>query len=81
MKTMATLLVRNVDDSVAAALREQAQRHGRSVEEEHRQILRQALQRPRKQSFLEVLAEMPNVGDDEDFARLQHQVPRQIFGE
>jgi hypothetical protein len=36
---------------------------------EHREILRNALTRPPRRSFVEVLASMPDVGTDEDFAR------------
>nr|WP_236600046.1 DNA-binding protein [Ramlibacter alkalitolerans] len=64
-----TLVVRNVDREVVRALREAAARHGHSVEDEHRDILRQALMRPPRRALAEVLAEMPNVGVDEDFAR------------
>ena len=39
---MAQLLVRNLNESVKEALRRRAQRHGRSMEEEARLILRQA---------------------------------------
>lgn len=39
---MAQLLVRNVDDDVAARLKQRAKRHGRSMEEEVRHILRDA---------------------------------------
>jgi plasmid stability protein len=39
---MAQLLVRNLEASVKEALRRKAQRHGRSMEEEVRLILRQA---------------------------------------
>lgn len=65
---MATnLIVRNVDEEIISSLKEQAARHGRSAEAEHREILKAALQRPRKRSFGEVLASMPNVGLDSDF--------------
>lgn len=40
--TMAQLIVRNVDDDVAARLKRRARRHGRSMEEELRCILRDA---------------------------------------
>ena len=40
---MATLTIRNLDDSTKAQLRLQAARHGRSMEEEARAILRQAV--------------------------------------
>ena len=65
---MATnLVVRNIEPSVAQALREAAARHGRSAEAEHREILRAALAQPSRRSFKEVLASMPDVGADEDF--------------
>jgi plasmid stability protein len=66
--TMATnLVVRNVDEDVALALKKLAAAHGRSAEAEHREILRTVLQRPKRRSVAEVLASMPNVGDDSDF--------------
>lgn len=43
---MATLTVRNVDDELKASLRVRAAMHGRSMEEELRTILREALQGP-----------------------------------
>jgi plasmid stability protein len=39
---MAQLLVRNLDDEVKAKLQRRAKRHGRSMEEEAREILRNA---------------------------------------
>ena len=70
---MANLIVRNIDDDIADALKARARRHGISAEAEHRRILQQALMHPKKRSFLEVLKQMPDVGTDEDFAR--HQDP------
>lgn len=70
---MANLIVRNVDDEIANALKMRASRHGISAEAEHRRILEQALRRPKKRSFLEVLSQIPEVGTDEDFARVQDQ--------
>lgn len=67
---MANLLVRGVDDALVQALRERAARHGRSAEAEHREILATSLRRPRKRNFAELLAAMPNVGEDGDFARV-----------
>lgn len=67
---MPDLLVRNVDESLVQALKERAGAHGRSAEAEHREILAQALARPRRRSLAEVLASMPDVGEDADFARL-----------
>ena len=40
---MATLTIRNLEDSTKAQLRLQAARHGRSMEEEARDILRRVL--------------------------------------
>ena len=65
---MATnLVVRNVEENVALALKQLAAGHGRSAEAEHREILRSVLQRPKRRSLAEVLAAMPNVGEDADF--------------
>jgi antitoxin FitA len=61
------LVVRNVDRDVALALKRQAASHGRSAEAELREILRAVLQRPKCRPVAEVLASMPNVGDDADF--------------
>jgi antitoxin FitA len=66
---MADLLVRGVDEAVVKALKARAGAHGRSAEAEHREILLAALARPRKRSFAQVLASMPNVGTDADFER------------
>jgi plasmid stability protein len=67
---MADLLVRGIDDDLVRALKERAGAHGRSAEAEHRAILAAALIRPRKRSFAEVLAAMPDAGTDADFARI-----------
>ena len=68
-RTVATnLIVRNVDAQIVKSLKERAARNGRSAEAEHRAILEAALRGPRKRSFYEVLASMPNVGEDSDFA-------------
>jgi antitoxin FitA len=70
---MANLIVRNVDDAIANALKIQASQHGISAEAEHRRILAQALLHPQKKSFLEALSQIPDVGTDDDFARIQDQ--------
>jgi antitoxin FitA len=62
------LVVRNVEEGIVQLLKEQAVRNGRSAEAEHRAILKAALNQPKKRSFNEVLASMPNVGLDSDFA-------------
>ncbi|WP_454726179.1 MULTISPECIES: FitA-like ribbon-helix-helix domain-containing protein [Cupriavidus] len=43
---MATLTIRNIDEALKARLRLEAAQHGRSMEEEVRVILRQALSQP-----------------------------------
>ena len=65
---MATnLVVRNVDEDIALALKHLAASHGRSAEAEHREILKSVLQRPKRRSVADVLSSMPNVGEDSDF--------------
>ncbi len=68
---MANLLVRNIDEDIANALKMRARGHGVSMEAEHRRILEQVLMRPKKKSFVDILSQIPNVGEDSDFARLQ----------
>ncbi len=66
--TVATnLVVRNIDEDIALALKQLAASHGRSAEAEHREILRTVLQRPKRRSVAEVLSSMPDVGEDTDF--------------
>jgi len=62
------LIVRNIDEEIVQSLKEQAARNGRSAEAEHRAILKAALMRPKKRSLNEILASMPDVGLDSDFA-------------
>ncbi len=76
---MANLIVRNIDDDIADALKARASLHGISAEAEHRRILQQVLTRPKKKSFIEVLSQIPNVGLDEDFARVQGETAAKIF--
>ena len=67
---MAQLLVRDIEPDLARELKLRAARHGRSAEEEHREILRGALRHPGPPSSLkQLLLEMPNVGEDSDFER------------
>lgn len=76
---MAQLIVRNLPDDLVAALKRRAARNQRSAEEEHREILRSALVASRRRSFAQVLADMPNVGEDNDFARVQEDPRRADF--
>jgi plasmid stability protein len=73
---MAQLVVRNLDDELVNSLKQRAAAHGHSAEEEHRRILQAALRGPRRRSFAEVLGGMPNVGEDDDFAR-ERDTPRE----
>jgi antitoxin FitA len=69
---MATLMVRNVPEDLVKALKQRAAKHDRTPEQEHREILRAALRGSRRRRHLaEVLAAIPNVGRDKDFARTQ----------
>ncbi len=65
---MATnLVVRNVDEEITSALEQRAASHGRSVEAEHREILKATLTLPKRRPFKELLASMPSAGKDSDF--------------
>jgi plasmid stability protein len=68
---MAQLMVRNLPDELVLALKRRAAKRNRSAEQEHREILKAALQGTRRKSLADVLAGMPNVGEDRDFARAQ----------
>jgi len=70
---MAQLMVRNLPEELVRTLKQRAARNNRSAEQEHREILRAALHRPRRRSVAEVLAAIPNVGTDEDFMRVQNE--------
>ena len=67
---MAQLLVRDIESDVVRELKIRAARHGRSAEEEHREILRGALRHVGPGTSLkELLLEFPDVGEDRDFGR------------
>jgi len=68
---MSNLIVRNLDKRIVDALKKRAVHHGRSAEAEHRALLEEMLLRPKRKSFVEIITEMPNVGNDEDFERLE----------
>jgi len=76
---MSSLIVRGVDEAIVAALKSRAIRHGRSAEAEHRALLADVLLQPRRRSLAEVLATMPNVGEDADFARVQEVGAARVF--
>jgi plasmid stability protein len=52
------LYVRGLDDDLIARLKRRATRHGRSIEAEHREILRQALAGEDEVSFDKLAAEL-----------------------
>jgi plasmid stability protein len=56
-----SLLVRNLDPELIARLKQRAARNGRSAEAEHREILRQALEREEKPDFATLAAEMRRI--------------------
>ena len=52
------LYVRNLEDDLIARLKRRAARHGRSMEAEHREILRQALASEDEPSFDKLAADL-----------------------
>ncbi len=67
---MAQLIVRNLEAELVTQLKQQAVAHGRSMEAEHREILRAAVRSNiRGRSFKAALLAMPDGGDDGDFER------------
>jgi len=61
---MANLHVRNLEDDLVARLKRRAARHGRSVEAEHREILRQALAAEVEPSWEDLAAELRKLTRD-----------------
>lgn len=76
---MTRLLVRDLDPEVVKALKLRAAKHGRSTEAEHREILKQALLGTKRKSFAQILAAMPNVGEDNDFKRIDDSGNVDVF--
>jgi plasmid stability protein len=76
---MPSLIVRGVEDAVVQALKSRAVCHGRSAEAEHRALLAEILLAPRRRSLAEVLAAMPEVGDDADFERVREREGGSVF--
>ena len=71
---MAELTVCGVEPEIVSKLTERAARHRRSVEEEHRVILRDTLLRgsleASGETFEQYLRAMPDVGEEADFSRI-----------
>ena len=68
---MAQLIVRDLSADLVMALKRRAAQHNRSAEQEHREILKAALHGPKRRSLSDVLAAIPDVGEDSDFGREQ----------
>jgi antitoxin FitA len=64
--SMSQLIVRNLSPDLVARLKARAAARGRSAEEEHRRILHAALA---PDALIGHLRAMPDVGNDNDFAR------------
>ena len=77
---MANLVVRNLDKRIVESLKKRAARHGHSAEAEHRAILEQTLLPTKKKTFAQILATMPNVGQDMDFERVDEEGVADVFG-
>ena len=76
---MAQLVVRRLDDDVKEKLQLRARRHGRSTEEEVREILRNAVRgEARSHSSLgsRIAARFRGIGLDENIQELQCQAAR-----
>jgi len=78
---MADLLIRGVNEDLVQALKKRAGAHGRSQEAELRAILSAALLSPPRRNLAELLAAMPDVGQDSDFDRPPDSAEaRDVFG-
>ena len=76
---MAQLIVRDLEDDVKARLKRRAERHGRSMEEEVRDILRNAAKgesRPRPHLGSRIAARFKRTGLTENLPEVHRQAPR-----
>ena len=74
---MASLTIRNIDDALKASLRLSAARHGRSMEEEARQLLRQSLLREKSSVGLgSRIAQRFAAAGGVDLPEVSHSIPR-----
>jgi plasmid stability protein len=82
---MAQVIVRNLDDAVKRKLQRRAARHGRSMEEEVRDILRDALKdegRPERGLGSAIAARFKGIGLEEDIPELRgYPVRPAVFDE
>jgi len=81
---MAQLVVRNLEESVKARLQRQANRHGHSMEEEARDILRNAVRAEERVAAplgSRLRQRFARIGLDEDIPELHGQKARpMVFG-
>ncbi len=78
---MAQFIVRNLEDDVKARLKRRAARHEHSMEEEVRQILRNAVQeddRPPPKLGSRIAARFAGIGLTEDLPELRGQTVRPV---
>ena len=76
---MAQFIVRNLEDDVKARLKRRAAHHGRSMEEEVRHILRDAVKRQNQRVTKlgsRIAAHFAKVGLTTDLPELHGQVPK-----
>lgn len=76
---MAQFIVRDLEDDVKARLKRRAKRHGRSMEEEVRNILRNAAKeenRPLPNLGSRIAARFAKTGLTKDLPELRGQAPR-----
>jgi antitoxin FitA len=81
---MAQLLVRNLDDDVKQRLRRRAERHGRSMEEEARDILRDALKHEERSPEglgTRLSRRFHGIGIKQDIPELREPVEATVFDE
>lgn len=79
IRIMAQILVRNLEDDVKLKLDDRARRHGRSMAEEVREILRNAVraeEAPKTPLGTRLLARFAPFELDEDIPELRGQPPR-----
>jgi antitoxin FitA len=76
---VAQILIRQLDDDTKAKLQRRARRHGRSTEEEVREILRNAvrgMEEPPTRLGSRIAARFESCGLEEDIAELRGQPAR-----
>jgi plasmid stability protein len=78
---LAQLVVRNIDDDVTARLQRRAKRHGRSMEEEVRSILRDAAMRDEQPKIglgTRMRARFKGIELDQDIPEIRGQLVKPI---